>query len=561
MIMKKIITRITAVLFLGLLIMGCDEWETYENPALQSAPDVTLSLVSVQDSTVTVGVNTNASGYVSVMITDDTTMTEEDVDGELLLIGNISGIESQILEAASAGTVQYSFSSGLIQNSYYQVFAVASNEDGMYSSVQKLLVQTDDSYAPYLKSTAPSKSTEAAQENTFSVELEFSEPVQLSDDPVFKFSYYYDDEEHVVDADNIVVDGSTVTVSQNKIPHNGEWVFLSWEEGAVTDFLAGTPNKVAAQTSGVVEGALAGLYWRVQHVPFDVSAANFMPEVGSSVSDAQFDIMYKFPFPVSFALDGDDAPVYEEGDINVTFWEEGKKVVLDVPFDHLGISDDSTLVISLPEAANYGNWVSVNIAEGVVVDTYENPNAAFESDSKTGAYWLISYGYTRDMIIGTYTFSGVSYWEGNDESFDVEIIADPEDDSKVIINGFYGSATPIPATFDGDFATLTVSAETDYLLGDLFDDGGETYFWSYDETQFVINILPNGNMVTDPYYWLALYWVAADESDEGWVNIFVESTWTKKEGETATTGEKSGQIDKMKILRNGIPRNGIRKNN
>lgn len=557
--MKNIIIKITSVLILGLAVMGCENWEEYESAELASAPDVTLNLVSVQDSTITVGVNTNVPGYISMVITDDASLTDEDIDGEQLLIGNVGGIETQLFEVESAQTIEYSFSSGLIQNKSYQVFAVASNQDGVYSTVQQLSVKTDDSHAPYLVSTTPSKSTSAEQENAFAVELEFSEPVQLVDESMFSFMYYFDNE--TVIADSVAVDGNVVTVYQPVEPFNGEWVFLSWDEGAITDFQADTPNKVEAQASGVVEGALEGLYWRIQHVPFNVETANFVPEVGSSVSDAQFDIMYKFPFPVTFALDENDAPVYEKGDINVTFWEEGKKVVLDIPLSNLELVDDSTLVISLTEAADYGDWVSVNIAEGLIVDTYGNPNSAFESDSESGAYWLVSYGYTRDMVIGSYTFSGVSYWEGSDESFEVEIVADPEDESKVFINGFYGSSTPIPATFDGDFATLTVSAETDYLLGDLFGDGGETYFWSYEDNQFVINILPNGNMVTDPYYWLALYWVAADESDEGWVNIFVESIWTKNESEIVTTSIKSSRHLNEKKLHKGIPRNGIRKSN
>ncbi|MCY1722196.1 hypothetical protein OU798_17715 [Prolixibacteraceae bacterium Z1-6] len=553
--MKKIIYNITAVLFLGLLIASCEDWDKYESADLASAPEITLDLLSVKDSSVTVSAKTNVAGYVSMLITDDTTLTVEDIDAEQLLTGNESGLEKLLFNVGGAANVEYEFSSGLSQNKWYQVFVVASNEDGVFSAVEGKRVRTDDSHPPVLLSTSPSKSSEAAQENMFAVELTFSEPVQLTDAAKFSFSYYYDDE--AIPAENVTVNDNVVTVSQVKEPYNGEWVFLSWEEGAVTDFQAGTPNKVAEQVSGVIDGGLAGLYWRVQHVAFDMAADNFMPEVGSAVSDPQFDIMYEFPYAVSFATDDDGYTVYEDGEINVTFWSEGKKTIIDVPFEYLTLTGgDSVLVVSIPEAAQYGNTVSVNIAEGVVVDGYGNPNATFESDNESGANWLISYGYTRDMIIGTYTFSGVSYWEGGDEAFNVEIVADPEDESKVIINGFYGSATPIPAIFNGDFATLTVQAEEDYLLGDLFADGGETYFWSYDEAEFVINILSNGDMVTDPYYWLALYWVAGDESDEGWVNIFVESTWTKTESVSASSGVKAARIVE-KVIHSDLSRDGI----
>ncbi|WP_372934465.1 hypothetical protein, partial [Mariniphaga sediminis] len=61
--MKNIIIKITTVLFLGLLIMGCEKWDEYESADLASAPEATLSLVAVQDSAVTVSVNTNVAGY------------------------------------------------------------------------------------------------------------------------------------------------------------------------------------------------------------------------------------------------------------------------------------------------------------------------------------------------------------------------------------------------------------------------------------------------------------------------------------------------------------------
>ncbi|RIH63883.1 hypothetical protein D1164_17235 [Mariniphaga sediminis] len=559
--MKNIIIKITTVLFLGLLIMGCEKWDEYESADLASAPEATLSLVAVQDSAVTVSVNTNVAGYVSIVITDDTTLTAADIDGELLLIGNIDGLGDTLVGVESAQAVQHTFKTDLTQNMPYMVFAVASNGDGVYSAVKELKVQTDDSYAPYLVSTTPSKSPDAEQENSFSVELKFSEPVQLGEAPVFKFSYYFDDEEHVVDADTITVDGNLVTVYQSKVPHNGEWVFLSWEEGAVTDFLAGTPNKVEAQTSGVVEAELTGLYWRVQHVPFEMSVESFMPEAGSAVSDNQFDIMYKFPYAVSFATDDEGDPVYEDGDVTVVFWKEGKQVILEIPSGNLSITNDSTLVIALTEAASYGDWVSVSIAEGVVVDMYENPNAAFESDNESGANWLVSYGYTRDMIIGTYTIFGVSHPAFDfDESFEVTIEEDTENENQVIVTGMYYSDVPITAVFDGDFATLTFNfplQDDGYNwidIGDIYGDGdGSTNSLEvYGDDHFVCQIDADGNMSTGDEYWWGSYYYGVDA--DGWNNIFVASTWTKMESGVEASALKSGSLDKKKILHSGIPR-------
>ncbi|HYQ55974.1 MAG TPA: hypothetical protein VEP89_01420 [Draconibacterium sp.] len=566
--MKKIIYNITAVLLLGLLITSCEDWDEYKSADLAGAPDITLNLVSVLDSAVMVSVNTNVAGYVSVLITEDTSLTVDDIDAEQLLVGNQSGLEQELISVENAGLVEYTFTTDLIQNHWYQVFAVATNEDGVFSLVEGQRVMTDDTYAPVLVSTTPTKSAEAAQDNLFSVAITFSEPVQVVDTSMFHFSYYYGDETIDVQALEVSESGNVVTVYQDpdNVPYNGEWVFLSWEEGAVTDFQSGTPNKVEAKVSGVIDGFLEGLYWRVQHVPFDIVTDNFMPEVGSAVSDPQMDIMYKFPYPVSFTTDNEGAPVYENGDINVSFWTEGKQTILDIPADYLTLTGgDSILVISLPEAAQYGNDVSVNIAEGVVEDIYGNPNAAFESDNESGANWLISYGYTRDMIIGTYTVDGVSHPAlGYNESFDVTIAEDPENENQVLVTGLYYSDTIIVGVFNGDFATLTFNMpfNDDYGfnmvdIGDIFDDGVTNSIEVYGDDHFVCHIDADGNMFTDDEYWWASYYYGSSET-EGWNNIFVASTWTKTESVLASVGEKSARITN-KVIHNDLPHNGVRK--
>lgn len=552
--MKKITLYIFALLSIGYII-GCTQFEEYQSDVVLPKPTATLSVSEVADSSFTLDISTDKAGYLGYVVLSDTAATVPAIS--ILsesLAGAASTVELKTFNLDGAGTTTLSIK-GLMPNKYYKVAVAASNADGVESDVQTYIVKTDDGVGPSLSSTSPAKSTDPSQAANFNVVLKFDEPIGTVDASKFTFTYIIDEVD--AGADTAYIDPANpfqVIVTQSRVAHAGEYVSLSYDDGAVED-LSGNP--VAAKISGVNGGSLVGLYWRVENVDWDIDVATVVPEIGSAVSNLGFSVQFKTPFPVTNNAD--------DGSVRFIVTSTGKTTIYDVPATDIVVnSADSTVIINKPFAPNYGDMVYLEMDEGTLLDDYDNPNTVIESgvdgianegDPVTVVSWFISYGYTRDMILGTYTFSGVSYWAGSDESFDVEIVADPADESKVIINGFYGSQTPIPATFDGDFATLTVSTESDYLLGDLFNDGGETSFWSYQETQFVLNISPNGDMVTDPNYWLALYWVSADGNDEGWVNLFTESTWTKQ-GAAATSSSKLKSSSILQIRR-GIPKDGI----
>lgn len=550
--MKKIIVYFL-VLSLGFFI-GCTKFEEYKSVEVLTKPATTLSVSNVADSSFTMDFSTDKAGLVGFVVLNDTSVN----------VATIS-ILSHSLEDNDATLMLNTYSTdgpggasldilGLMPNTYYKVAVAASNIDGVESDVENFILKTDDGIGPSLFSISPERSLDPVQATDFEVVLEFDEPIGSVDASKFSFSYYLDGVEEV--ANTAVIDPDDpfkVVVSQSIEAHAGDYVFLSYQEGAVKD-LSGNP--VAERVSGVIDGSVVGLYWRAENIAWDIDLSTILPENGSAVSDAEFYVQFKTPFAVYNNA--------EDGDVRFIVKSVGKTTIYDVPADNIVIDEaDSTVVVYKPFVPTYGEMVYFEMDAGVLIDDYDNPNSVIESgmdgianpdDPINTIGWLISYGYTRDMVLGTYTFDGVSYWEGADESFDVEIVADPEDESMVIINGFYGSETPIPAIFNGDFATLTIIAETDYLLGDLFDDGGETYFWSYDEDKIVINISPNGDMVTDPYYWLALYWVAADGSDEGYVNMFIESTWTKQVNDAFVASEKSSRLVSVK---KDTPRYGI----
>jgi len=559
--MKKIIAYIFTFLAFSFML-GCTQFEDYKSSDVLQQPTATLSVAAIADSSFTLDISTDKAGILGYAVLSDTSSSVAAIS---ILSQSIGGGASTVasttfsLDAPGGTSINMG---GLMPNSYYKVFAASSNTDGVESEVKSFLVKTDDGVGPTLVSTSPANTTTDLASD-FIMVLVFDEPIGAVDASKFSLNYFIEGVDAginsaVIDPDN----NKQVIVTQSLEAYAGDYVFLSYEEGAVED-LSGNP--VEAMLSGVNGGSAVGIYWRTENIGWDIDVTTIVPERGTAVSDPEFYVQFKTPFVVTLSEDVVD------GSVRFIVKTEGKTTIYDVPADNLMVDEsDSTFTIYKPFVPTYGEMVYLEIDEGVLLDDYENPNNVIESgidgisnedDPVTTVGWLISYGYSRDMILGTYTFSGISYWEGADESFDVEIVADPEDESKVLINGFYGSAVSIPATFDGDFATVTVSAEEDYLLGDLFDDGGETFFWSYEDTKFVMNILPNGDLVTDPNYWLALYWVAADASDEGWVNIFTQSTWSKA-GTTANAITAKSSVLDVNLdhkIRKGIPRDGIRK--
>lgn len=527
--MKKIQLYLIAILLFGIAISSCTEFLDQETIDPETPPVASLEVSAVADSSFTLNFSSDKAGYLGYALVSDTTVMATALN---ILSGSIAGesstIANEVFESESAGSYTINIS-GLNPNKYYKVFCSATNANGVQSNLESYLFKTNDNYGPSLMETSPSRSLDPEQSTDFEVVLTFDEPIGSVDASKFTFKYYNEDIEATAGSAEVnPANSKQVIVKQAKEALAGDYVFLSYEEGAVKD-LSG--NSAAARESGIVEGAAAGLYWRAENISWDFAVENIMPQAGSATSDLDFMVTLKAEFPVVLNED------YAEGDVRFVATSAGKSTTYFLTADYISVTD-SNIVIYKPFTPSYGENVYLEIDEGVFLNDFDNPNGVIESgidgianedDPITEVGWFMSYGYTRDLVIGTYMFSGVSYWEDSNEQFEVEIIADPADDSKVIINGFYGSTTPIPATFDGDFGTLTVVCEEDYLLGDLFEDGGETYFWSYEEDKFVINISSDGNMVTDANYWLALYWVAADGSTEGWKNIFTGSTWTKQE--------------------------------
>lgn len=550
--MKNILVITISVL--TLFLASCAEFAKYESSELASAPTVTTTLEASMDSSIVVSLSSTATGFISFALFEG--VGNPVPDSSLLIKLNVTALETASGQVLQAGEkMSYEFT-GLTQNTKYEVFAVAQNDDGVLSNVtEPLMVSTTDVYVPVLSDVAPATSYDPEQAIDMQVTLTFDEPVGSVDVSKFSFSYLFEGvDAAAATAEVNPEDPYQVIVSQSRAAHAADYIMLSYEEGAVMDIVG---NKVEALASGLNDAgdAFVGLFWRAEKIAFDIDVATFAPANGAAVADPDFVVTFSAPVAVEF--DGED------GSIRFVVVGAGVKSVYEVPAANVAIDEDGTTIsIAKPFSPTYGEWVYIEMDGGTFIDDFSNPcnliesgvdGIAGEEDVVTEIGWLISYGYSIDMVLGSYTYAGTSYWEDSDETFDVEIIADPDTENGVIINGFYGSETPIPAIFNGDFATLTIQVpEDDFALGDLFDDGGETYFWSYEDTQFVLNIDADGNMVTDPAYWMALYWIAGDASDESWVNIFTASNWTKTDGGINIENNNFVELRSQRIPRNAV---------
>ncbi len=451
--LKNIIYKLSFLLLL-VGLTNCTQWEEYESVSVLSAPTNSSSFSELGESTVNLNITSSADGYTSYALYEGEITSLP--DGEDLLEQNVSSASIKSTSAVTANTTLTVGFSGLENNAIYTIFTVTSNMDGVVSDVIALYIQTEDYTDPTITGSTPEVSADRSQESGFDIVLSYSELIQLGDNPEFTIYYAFDDTTITVDASEISVSSNEVTISQSYPMYAGEWIWLSATEGSVLD-LVGNPAP-AIETGFDSEEGLYGYYWRTAEEVIDITDEMFSPAGGSAVSSLD-SIIVKFDLPIYLSDEVAD------GDVSYTIWQDGKRTIIDVPSSYLDVvSEDSILVIYLPEAAEYGDYVSVSIAEGIVMDMYENTNAAYESDDETGVSWLISYNRDINVLVGEYTMSGTEYFTGTDTTFAITVALGAEEGT-VEISGFLGSDTTIVAYFDKDFSTITFEEYTS--LGDL----------------------------------------------------------------------------------------------
>ena len=446
--MKKILYSLIALLAVGFT--ACAE---FEEPVVENygkGPGIGVAAVT-SDSTITLTMTVDAKNttYYAYALYEGATETP---NAEQLLKATAGGKEAAMLkvedeDAKWDGVKSVSFT-GLMPNTEYHIYAVASSKFGVIGAIADTLVLTTDGLSPYV--------TKAAQDST-TFAVKFSEEIAVGKGKVSAVYYESWGDFSVatpVEAENITVSvaGNVVGIALENVPA-GAVAFVSWEAGAFVDAVGNACN---ALVSGIGATGLVGLYGQMPNATIDAVEKNPVNE-GAFADWTTFVGVVKYPtaiFDLRADVDenGESLHEVELGSLKVVYSSEGYEATIDVKT--WAVRNDS-LLFMLPMEPDFGMVVDVIVGANVVRDINGNMNVEFATEDA----WLRSYGLTAAGIAGKYTANfyvqdADKKWVPASEEITISAIEGVQD--SVLINGVFGMETPIKAVFDGDYATITV---------------------------------------------------------------------------------------------------------
>lgn len=500
--MRKILYSILGI---GLFMASCTNFDDPVTENYGDGPAVSIDVTATTDSTFTFTVSP-ASGaqYYSYIVVKAN--TPQELSGATLLKGGYSGgIAGEVVSAEKNATITNNMrvkgAPLCVPNTTYQIYAVAANDKGITGAVANVSVTTTDGNAPTAKTFKPDTKAKAAA-------ITFSEAVARSNGAIVAQYYKEWDINNAVtlteEEYTVSIEGSVVTFSAPKAPA-GSILTFSWESGAFVDSFG---NKCTAMDSGinVTTGKFKGVYIATDKENFAVADTCFTaPKVGTSFGDwTQFKGEITFEFDV-YRNDN----TVKAGDLKVVYSNDNKTTAINLDATHWMI-EKNKLYFVLPEAPQFGDYIGLQMTEGAITDVYGNPNSAYEIEKA----WLRSYGYKRELVIGTYTMNYTSYFDGTSLSETITTKADADSKDGVIISGFaegLGISGEVKGTFSGDYATITVASgqpleKTDSYTVYLMNGG--------DEKTITYNVAANGNLSTSDLWG---YYIVKSDGSEGFL--------------------------------------------
>jgi hypothetical protein len=512
---------------------GCEqEWQKQHDPAVLKAPATAELLVNtILDSTAILNYTQSVVGQLYVVVLPGNDETVAPVANSILRLNAAGAVFTKQLflieDADRTGNLKIT---GLKQNTEYKVFVLPVNTDGVLGAVTTTpAFKTSDVYKPKFVSSSPAVAATGQAEN-FKVTLTFDEPVVINKADGIYFRYLNIVTMEITNAPAVVkVDGSKLIVEQTHKPIFGQWVFLTIDADAIKDR---ANNFYVGISSGLTGGLLSGLYWRVKFTP--EVAADTLPKVGKPVADLNFKVVLTFGLTMDFNRTSAGAVSYTASNIVMSYKSGGTTTFIDVPQANV-VFASNVVTITPPRLPAYGETVSIQIKENAFRTRYGSPVKA------TDLSWLISYGYARTLILGNYIMGNlVSHWDGPiTDEFPLNITAHATVANKVLINGLLGSTKPIEATFNGDFATLTI------LGGQTLSTGapiaGETMeIWNGYKTDgsTVAFIQADGSINFNSPNGFGFYLLVAN----GWWDLYPAAKWRK----ATKSGAQPNYVEKFR---------------
>jgi len=508
-IANKYFKPLSLLVMLALMVVSCTEFKEFESTTYGPGPTISLAQVSVQDSTFTVSVTSDADGYASVILLPGMG-NEVPEDPEDLLTGNVVAMDYQT-EATTANTATEFTFSGLVQYAVYEVMAAANNEDGKASQVSTLAVGTDDTHPPMLSGTDPGVGYSPSLAVTGPVVLVFDEPVVYDATKDLTFSEFFDGEDVV--AASVTVDYNVVTVTPGANFTNYDYAMLSYPEGAFTDYSGNLTPEMLSYFDGV---DLVGLFWGVESKEFE--AVSIAP--AEAIVSAGFDIV------VTFA-EGVVASGVEDGDITLTY-DDGLDVLTKGVLASEVSAAGNELTITQSHLAAPGVEVTLNIPSEILLVGYDNPNA------EVTASWTIL--HPLQTWIGSYDVAAASYANPGawDEVWAVTIapVSGDVNSLAITIDAGGGGGVPFLASFDDGAMTISIAPGT--AAGDLYAYGPTSMYVgdlaTLDEFATIVGtIAADGTIAIDNLTMVIDAWIGPGLIDGAW-DAF-NTTWipaTKK---------------------------------
>ena len=509
--MKKILYSLMAVA--GLMTTSCISFDDPVTENYGVGPTATITVTEATDSAFTFTVNPGENAlYYSILV--DQSADTAAVDAESLLKGTYSSVYSVVTNTKDAATYTFNMRKAdgtpLCQpNKTYQVYAVAANDKGIVGEVAVATANTTDQLAP-----RPLQYEYDAEEKAMYVL--FSENVKRGEGAVIVKSYkLYDLLSGDFAGEVIPAEEVTVVTSDDVIAivvptsYAGAYLTFSWEAGAFVDEVG---HACVALNSGfsATAGDFVGLYDVNDTEAFEVTEVNVVePAIGGTIGDWE-----AFYGTLMFDMNVFANTKAAADAVTLTYKNANSETTVKLTYGEHWDTSANTFIFVLPKEPEFGDKVSIKIAEGTFTDAYGNPNAEVEFADA----WLRSYGFTRDLVVGNYIFAHQSGFDGQVYTATSSIAADAQE-NVVAIAGFADytddgvADCTIKGVFNGDYGTITVpcgqiigedvvvmddnvtTAEVWVVLEDY--DGAEQIVFQVDEEGTIVN---QGNMWTYSVY-------------------------------------------------------------
>jgi len=244
--MKKLIQSFIILAVAVAFFSSCEKDAGIEYDSIQygDAPAFSdaIETSNVKDSTFTLTFTPTVKGYIYYMVQDSA--MEDPSRADVINYGEDNG--NKILVEDQNG--EYTVTPADLEPTHvYEVFAVHTNEKGVGTLHEKVVVETTDTYAPVVMGFTPAPSlagiTSAFGGNPYAagypaeapLAIHFNEPVFYNSDYSITITGFLSGLQYEVPADSIEDGSSKVLIHHETLPYNGDIIFVSVDSAAFGD--------------------------------------------------------------------------------------------------------------------------------------------------------------------------------------------------------------------------------------------------------------------------------------------------------------------------------------